>query len=75
MSWPATTAVPRVAGMNPVRMRIVVVFPAPFGPRKPSTSPFATENERSLTAVKRPNSLVMPETSITVKSSSSFAGV
>jgi hypothetical protein len=43
-SKPATRAVPSVAGMKQVKIRIVVVFPAPFGPRKASTSPFATEN-------------------------------
>ena len=31
--------------MNPVIIRIVVDFPAPFGPRKPSTSPFPTAKE------------------------------
>ena len=33
--WP----VPLVGGMKPVRMRIVVVLPAPFGPRNPRISP------------------------------------
>ena len=33
-----------------VSMRIVVVFPAPFGPSSPSTSPFATWMETALTA-------------------------
>src|SRR5262245_10166605 len=36
--------------MNPVSMRMVVDLPAPFGPRKPSTSPRSTENETSFTA-------------------------
>src|SRR2546426_4430416 len=36
--------------MNPVIMRMVVDFPAPFGPRKPSTSPRSTVNEMSSTA-------------------------
>src|SRR5258708_22818881 len=31
--------------MNPVIMRMVVDLPAPFGPRKPSTSPRSTVNE------------------------------
>src|SRR6185503_10441168 len=39
-----------VGGMNPVSMRMVVDFPAPLGPRKPSTSPRSTENETSFTA-------------------------
>jgi hypothetical protein len=38
-------------------MRMVVVFPAPFGPRKAKTSPRWTVNETSSTAVKSPNFL------------------
>lgn len=33
-------------------MRIVVVFPAPFGPRKPKKHPCGTERVRPLTAKK-----------------------
>src|SRR3954469_6580276 len=36
--------------MNPVIMRMVVDLPAPFGPRKPSTSPRSTVNEMPSTA-------------------------
>src|SRR3954469_24083920 len=36
--------------MKPVIMRMVVDLPAPFGPRKPSTSPFSTVNEMPSTA-------------------------
>ena len=39
MSKPATFTVPLVAGMKPVMIRIVVVLPAPFGPRNPRISP------------------------------------
>ena len=39
-----------VGGMKPVIMRIVVDLPAPFGPRKPSTSPRSTVNEMPSTA-------------------------
>jgi hypothetical protein len=31
--------------MYPVMIRIVVVLPAPFGPRKPRISPFSTLND------------------------------
>ena len=54
MSWPQMAAVPDVGGMKPVIIRIVVDFPAPFGPRKPSTSPFSTAKEMPLTASKLP---------------------
>ena len=39
MSWPAIRAEPSLGGRKPVSMRIVVVLPAPLGPRKPTTSP------------------------------------
>src|SRR5512135_3265143 len=45
-------------------MRMVVVFPAPFGPRKPRTSPRSTRNETESTAVARPYLLVRLSTSI-----------
>src|SRR5262245_47164461 len=41
---------PDVGGMKPVSMRMVVDLPAPFGPRKPSTSPRSTVNDTSFTA-------------------------
>ena len=43
---------------------MVVVLPAPFGPRKPVTWPGNTSNDRSLTAVVWPYRLVSPRTSI-----------
>jgi hypothetical protein len=36
---PATVAEPEVGAIRVLRVRTVVVFPAPFGPRKPNTSP------------------------------------
>jgi len=36
---------PEVGAVNPEIIRIVVVFPAPFGPRKPTISPFFTSKE------------------------------
>src|SRR6185312_1444647 len=42
--------------------RMVVVLPAPFGPRKPVTLPGSTSNDRSLTAVTSPYRLVRPRT-------------
>src|SRR5439155_11497912 len=44
-SNPATVAVPEVGHRKQVNMRIVVVLPAPFGPRNPTISPFFTSNE------------------------------
>src|ERR1051325_2164340 len=41
--------------MKPVIMRMVVDLPAPFGPRKPSTSPRSTRNEMPSTARFGPN--------------------
>jgi hypothetical protein len=36
---PATVAEPEVGASRVPSVRTVVVFPAPFGPRKPNTSP------------------------------------
>ena len=43
---------------------MVVVLPAPFGPRKPVTVPGSTLNDRSLTAILSPYRLLSPRTSI-----------
>jgi hypothetical protein len=53
-STPKTSAVPEVGGRKHEIMRTVVVFPAPFGPRKPTTSPGATSNETPRTASSVP---------------------
>src|SRR4051794_20921762 len=58
MSKPPTLTVPDVGGINPVIIRIEVDFPAPFGPRKPSTSPRSTENDTPSTARLGPNVLI-----------------
>src|SRR5215472_14607106 len=50
-SKPATLAVPDEGGRKHVSMRMVVVLPAPLGPRKPTICPFATSKEISSTAV------------------------
>src|ERR1700737_2701648 len=63
-SKPATVAVPEVGGRKQVRIRMVVVLPAPFGPRKPTIWPFWTSNEMSSTAVLRAYLLVRPLTVI-----------
>ena len=53
MTW----AVPAVGVMKPVSIRMVVDLPAPFGPRKPSTSPRLTAKLISSTACTGPNRL------------------
>src|SRR5580765_4066902 len=45
-------------------MRIVVDFPAPFGPTKPVTDPAGTPKLRSSTAVRPPNRFVRCSVSI-----------
>ena len=62
---------PRGARGDPSRRRassqqhlyVEVVLPAPFGPRKPKTSPLGTHKVRSLTATFAPNSLRSARTS------------
>ena len=58
ISWPHTAAVPAVGVMKPVIIFMVVDLPAPFGPRKPSTSPLSTEKDTSSTARIGPKCLV-----------------
>src|SRR4029077_19103902 len=55
---PLTVTEPLVGSSRPRIMRIVVDFPAPFGPRKPVTVPGRTVNVRSETAVVGPYRLV-----------------
>jgi hypothetical protein len=45
---------PCVGASRPRIIRMVVVLPAPFGPRKPVTRPGLMENDRSSTAVVEP---------------------
>src|SRR6266513_2971668 len=63
-SNPATLALPEDGGRKQVRTRIVVVFPAPFLPRKPTISPLPTSKEIFLTATLRAYRLVRPSTLI-----------
>jgi hypothetical protein len=64
-SWPATRAVPDVAFARVHKILIVVVLPAPFGPRNPKVSPRATSKSIPRTAGTSPYCLVRPETEIT----------
>src|SRR5216117_1406236 len=59
------SACPLVGGKTPARMRSVVVFPAPFGPRKPTTSPGATPSETSSMAARPPKRFASCRASIT----------
>jgi hypothetical protein len=55
---PATIADPELGAISVPSVRTVVVLPAPFGPRNPNTSPLATLNETSDTAVRPSKTLV-----------------
>src|SRR6266581_4144390 len=61
---PATSAVPEVGRIRVPRTRTVVVFPAPFGPRNPNTSPIPTSKVRSSKARRSPNRLVSERATI-----------
>src|SRR5882757_8030420 len=52
---PSISSVPLVGANRVVSILIVVVLPAPFGPRKAKISPLATSNDTLSTAVKSPN--------------------
>ena len=63
---PSMVAVPDVGWSSPRIIRIVVVLPAPLGPRNPVTTPGSMVQVRSSTARVRPNTLVSPANSIIV---------
>src|SRR6516165_4280478 len=63
-SSPPMSARPAVGGKKPVRMRMIVVFPEPLGPRSPMISPFSTLKETWFTARVAPKYLVRSWTSI-----------
>src|SRR5258708_11648768 len=64
MSMPAIETVPPDGFRIPAIILNVVVLPAPFGPRKPNSSPRGTERSMLLTAVKLPYRFVRPRSSI-----------
>ena len=51
--------------MRVVSIRMVVVLPAPFGPRSPKTSPLFTEKLTDFTAARAPKYFVRLRVSIT----------
>src|SRR5437870_2687118 len=55
MSCPATRALPEVGRSRVVSIRTSVVFPAPFGPRRPYVSPGRTSNVTASSAIVSPN--------------------
>ncbi len=63
-SKPKTDALPSVGFRIVISMLIVVVFPAPLGPRKPNISPSATWKETLSTATSCPKFLDSSSTSI-----------
>ncbi|MNY36502.1 hypothetical protein D3C86_1709950 [compost metagenome] len=60
MLFPLMIISPCVMDINPTIMRMVVVFPAPLGPRNPNISPFGTSNVKLSMTVVRPIRLVTP---------------
>ena len=59
-STPATDALPAVGRASPVRIRSVVVLPAPFGPSRPKTDPAGTSRSSPSSARTAPNRFVRP---------------
>src|SRR5712692_7378306 len=57
-SNPQIVTLPVVGLIRPTSMRMVVVFPAPFGPRNPKTSPGLRVNETPSTMVRLPITFV-----------------
>jgi hypothetical protein len=55
---PATVAEPEDGASSVPSVRTVVVLPAPFGPRKPKTSPCSIWNDTFSNATRSPNRFV-----------------
>ena len=62
---PQTVAEPEEGARKPVTIFMVVLLPAPLGPRNPSTSPLFTVMLRRSTATMGPNALLRSLVSIT----------
>src|SRR5271170_2154000 len=56
--------VPALALVRPSSVRIIVVLPAPLGPRKPKALPLGTCRSTPSSAVRAPKRLVSPAVSI-----------
>ena len=69
----APCELPASGAESPTTIRIVVVLPAPFGPRNPVTVPGSQRNETSLTTVRPPRRFVRPVASIMAGSIGSAA--
>ena len=69
----ARSSSPASGAESPTSIRIVVVLPAPFGPRNPVTVPGSQRNETSLTTVRPPRRFVRPVASIMAQASGSAA--
>src|SRR5690242_14069054 len=63
MSWPRMAALPAVGFSRPVSILIVVVFPAPLGPRKPTISLCPIVRSIPFTAIWTPYVLRSPRAS------------
>jgi hypothetical protein len=63
-SCPATRAVPPSGRSSVARIRTAVVFPAPFGPRTPSTVPREAARSTPSSATVAPKRLVSPAASM-----------
>ena len=51
---PQMNTLPEDAGISPDIMRMVVLFPAPLGPRNPTTSPFPMRKDTLSIALTPP---------------------
>src|SRR5919106_5119396 len=61
---PSTRTLPVVGGCSPSRISTVVVFPAPFGPSRPTHCPGGTSRSIPSTATTSSNRFTSPRTSI-----------
>src|SRR5574341_1671472 len=74
MSAPATKARPADGGSSVVSILIVVLLPAPFGPRRPKIADSGTAILKALTASREPNRRVSDSVTMARRASSRIVG-
>src|SRR5262249_37900640 len=72
MGAPRTRISPSSGAVMFMIIRIVVVLPAPLGPRRPNTRPFGTLKDRPSTPLNLPQTFETPFSSIAVSIGSPF---
>src|SRR3954453_14909965 len=73
-AWPPTRALPDVGLTSVQSMLMVVLLPAPLGPRKPNTSPGETAKDTPRTASTSPKDFLRSWTSMAAAAVAAWGG-